>query len=236
MERLDKILSSQNEQSRTESRQLIRSGKVCVNGSVCRDPSYKLSPEQNDITINRKPLFYKKNIYIMLNKPAGILCVSRDPKAKTVVDLLPAELKRKGLFPAGRLDKDTVGLVIITDDGDFAHRMLSPRKSIFKHYQAIVDGPIDETHKQRFEEGIVLADDTVCLPAKLNVIHNEENPLVDVEICEGKFHQIKRMFVAVGRKVLWLKRISIGGLMLDEKLHEGEYRELSESEKTAIFR
>ena len=171
----------------------------------------------------------------MLNKPPGILCVSRDPKARTVVDLLPEPLRRKGLFPAGRLDKDTVGLVLLTDDGDYAHRILSPKKQIEKCYHARVDGPILPEHIEAFRNGTSLEDGTVCRPAGLRILEDGGNPLAEVLITEGRYHQVKRMFMSVNRQVLWLKRVSIGGLLLDGRLAEGESRELTETEKEAVF-
>lgn len=147
----------------------------------------------------------------------------------------PESLRRKGLFPAGRLDKDTVGLVILTDDGDFAHRMLSPHKEIFKCYHALVDGPVLPEHIEQFRKGTSLEDGTPCLPATLRVLEEGEHPLTEICIQEGKYHQIKRMFEAVDRKVLWLKRVSIGNLTLDENLEEGASRALTEAERLAVF-
>ena len=150
--------------------------------------------------------------------------------------LLPPELRRRGLFPAGRLDKDTVGLVFITDDGAFAHRMLSPRHKIVKRYHALLDGPVTEADVAAFAQGTSLEDGTRCLPAELRILEEGERPLVEIAISEGKYHQIKRMFRAVGRKVLWLKRISMGGLVLDSSLPEGGCREITAEEKASVFR
>lgn len=235
MERLDKLLASQGLGTRSEVQKLIRGGGVTVDGAAVRDPSAKCDPEKQALTIGGRPLGYKKHLYVMLNKPAGILCVSRDPKAATVVDLLPPALRRRGMFPAGRLDKDTHGLVLLTDDGDYAHRMLSPKKAIFKRYQAVLDGPADDRHVALFHEGTSLEDGTRCLPAKLTILRAGDRPLVEVEICEGKYHQIKRMFEAVGRKVLWLKRYAIGGLVLDPSLPEEKCRELTPEETASVF-
>lgn len=235
LQRLDKVLSSQGKATRRESQQLIRSGKVTVNGRVCRDPSEKVDPDTSEMTLNGQQLRYRQNLYIMMNKPAGLLCVSRDPKAPTVIDLLPGDLRRAGLFPAGRLDKDTVGLVIITDDGDFAHRMLAPKKDIVKRYQAIIDAPVGNEEISAFASGTSLEDGTVCRPAQLTILEDKAQPLVEIAITEGRYHQIKRMFHAVNRKVLWLKRVSIGGLPLDGDLREGECREITLSEKASIF-
>ena len=234
-ERLDKFLASQGTLPRSEAQRAIRGGRVQVEGAVCRSASEKVDPERQTVAVDGRPLLYRRHLYIMLNKPAGILCVSRDPKAPTVVDLLPEPLRRKGLFPAGRLDKDTVGLVLITDDGDFAHRMLSPRHDIVKRYQAVIDAPVTEEHIRIFADGTSLADGTRCLPAKLQVLKPGENPLVEIHISEGKYHQIKRMFEAVGRKVLWLKRYAIGGLVLDPSLPEEKCRELTPEETASVF-
>ncbi len=234
-ERLDKILSSQGTATRREAQRLVRAGQVTVDGAVCRDPSFKAEPEQCEITVQGRPLRYRRHLYVMMNKPAGLLCVSRDPKAETVIDLLPPDLRRQGLFPAGRLDKDTVGLVIITDDGDFAHRMLAPKKEIVKRYHALIDGPVGEREIQAFAAGTSLEDGTLCRPASLRILEEAEHPLVEVAVTEGRYHQVKRMFVSVGRRVLRLKRISIGKLVLDPCLEEGECREMGPGECSAVF-
>lgn len=234
MERLDKLLCSQGTLTRSEAGRLVRGGRVTVGGVVCRQPSQKVDPTQT-VTVDGKPLNYQKHVYIMLNKPAGILCVSRDPKAQTVVDLLPAESRRKGLFPAGRLDKDTHGLALITDDGDFAHEMLSPRHHIPKTYHAVLDKLPDAAAIKAFCDGPTLDDGTKCLPAELTVLGDEADARVEVIIYEGKFHQIKRMFSAIGCHVEWLKRMAMGGLLLDESLEEGASRPLTEEERLSIL-
>lgn len=234
MERLDKLLCSQGTLTRTEAGRLIRGGRVTVDGVVCRQPAQKVDIAQK-VALDGKPLNYQKHVYIMLNKPAGILCVSRDPKARTVVDLLSLDSRRKGLFPAGRLDKDTHGLVLITDDGDFAHEMLSPRHHIPKTYHAVLDRLPDAAAIQAFCDGPTLDDGTKCLPAELTVLGDETDPRVEVVIYEGKFHQIKRMFAAVGCHVEWLKRVAMGGLLLDESLEEGASRSITEAERLSIL-
>lgn len=230
MQRLDKLIASQGTRSRSETVRLIRSGQVTVNGAVCRDPSAKYDADTCVVTIAGQQLSYRQYVYIMMNKPAGILCVSRDPKAPTVVDLLPQEMKRKNLFPAGRLDKDTVGLVLLTDDGDLAHRILAPKREIVKRYQVRLDAPLSDEHCRAFAKGITLADGTRCLPAELLILENGEQPLAEVRIMEGRYHQIKRMFGVLDRGVVWLKRISIGKLELDPSLSEGESRFLTDEE------
>ncbi len=233
LQRLDKMIASQGTVSRSETVRLIRSGRVTVDGVVCRDASRKVE-ESCAVTVSGKPLVYQRFSYIMMNKPSGILCVSRDPRAETVLDRLPPELKRKGLFPAGRLDKDTVGLVLLTDDGDFAHRLLAPKSDILKRYLVRLDGPLSTEQLHRFSEEIVLADGTVCRPAQLRVLEDGEQPLAEIGITEGRYHQIKRMFGTIDRGVVWLKRIAIGPLTLDPTLAEGEARPLTEEERTRL--
>ena len=170
-----------------------------------------------------------------MNKPAGVVSASRDPKLQTVIDLVPENLKRRDLFPAGRLDRDTEGLLIITNDGDFAHKILLPKKKIYKTYMAIIDSEVKDSTVKDFEKGIKLKDGTVCLPAELKVLKSEVNSLVEIKICEGKFHQIKKMFESVGMKVLYLRRIKIGGLELDNLLDFGECKELTKQDIEKIF-
>lgn len=234
VQRLDKLIASQGTRSRSETVRLIRSGQVTVNGAVCRDPAAKYDAHTCQVTVAGQPLDYRQFVYIMMNKPAGILCVSRDPKARTVVDLLPEEMKRKNLFPAGRLDKDTVGLVLLTDDGDLAHRILAPKREILKRYQVRLDAPLTDEHCHAFSKGITLADGTPCRPAELIVLENGEQPLAEVRITEGRYHQIKRMFGVLERGVVWLKRISIGNVVLDPSLAEGESRFLTDCERESF--
>lgn len=235
MERLDKLLCSQGTLTRSEAGRLVRGGRVTVDGVVCRDPARKLDGEKQAVTVDGRALGYARYVYLMLNKPSGILCVSRDPKAKTVIDLLPTEYRRRGLFPAGRLDKDTHGLVLITDDGEFAHELLSPRHHVPKRYRARLDKPLSAEAAQAFRDGPTLEDGTKCLPAEVTVLEEGDTPLVEVVIYEGKFHQIKRMFAAVGCLVIWLKRYAMGGLDLDENLREGQCRPLTIVEKSSIL-
>ncbi|MBR2338411.1 MAG: rRNA pseudouridine synthase [Clostridia bacterium] len=235
LQRLDKLIASQGTMSRSETTRLIRSGQVTVDGVVCRDPAAKYDGDVCCITVAGKPLDYQQFVYLMMNKPAGVLCVSRDPRVETVVDLLPPEQKRKGLFPAGRLDKDTVGLVILTDDGDFAHRMLAPKKHVSKCYHVRLDGPITQADIEAFQSGITLADGTPCRPAELRLLEGGDEPLAEIIITEGRYHQIKRMFGTRGLGVTWLKRVSIGRLQLDPRLAEGESRWLTPDECAQAF-
>ena len=235
MDRLDKILVSQSVGSRKEVQKLIKSGAVSVNGEICKKIDFKADTENDEITVNGQALNYQKYVYIMMNKPAGVVSATTDNHDRTVIDILPPEFKRKGLFPAGRLDKDTEGLLIITDDGDFAHRMLSPKKHVYKKYVAKVDADITEETIKRFEEGIVFADGTKCMPAKLELEKNSDKKTGIVTICEGKFHQVKKMFICCGINVVHLQRISIGNLYLDGKLPIGCCKMMSNLDKELIF-
>ncbi len=232
MERLDKILAAQGIGSRKEVQKLIKAKSVMVNGEIIVKPETKLEPESCEIKVKGQALNFQKHLYIMMNKPQGVVSATEDKDCKTVIDILPDEFKRKGLFPAGRLDKDTEGLLIITDDGDFAHKMLSPKKHIIKKYYAELDGEVTEDMVNMFSQGIVFKDGTKCLPAKLEIL--EKNSAY-VEICEGKFHQVKKMFNVCGLNVTFLKRISIGSLILDSNLTIGSSRMLTKYEKSAIF-
>ena len=233
--RLDKLIAEQAAVPRKEATRLIRVGLVRVDGQPVRDPATKVDPTAQAIALSGQALTYREHLYLMLNKPAGLLCVSRDPKAPTVLDLVPPALRRRGLFPAGRLDKDTTGLVLLTDDGDWAHRLTAPKKEIYKVYRATLDAPVTPEMIRAFAAGTALPDGTPCRPARLTVLEPGDTPLAEIAICEGKYHQVKRMFGAHGIGVLSLCRLSIGGLTLDENLPEGECRELTDDEKTAVF-
>lgn len=233
MERIDKVLASQNYGSRKQVHKLIKSGAVRINGSPCTKPDAKTNPETDLIEVNGEKVLYSRFLYIMLNKPRGVVSASRDKNAKTVLDLLPAEYRRKGLFPAGRLDKDTEGLLIITDDGEFAHKMLSPSQKVYKTYYARLDGEVTQETVSRFRQGILFEDGARCLPAELSVCADKHSAYV--RICEGKFHQVKKMFCACGLHVSYLKRLAVGGLQLDADLKPGESKMLTECEKQLIF-
>lgn len=233
-ERLDKLIASQGLLSRNDVKSMVKKGVVSVNGVVVKDTSLKVSYE-DDIKIKGKSLSQTEYVYIMLNKPQGVVSASEDKRDKTVVDILPDELKRKNLFPAGRLDKDTTGFSLITDDGDFAHRILSPARHVDKTYIAKVSDKIDfENAKKAFSDGVVLGDGTVLLSAQLELIDEGEHQVFKVVIKEGKYHQIKRMFASLGTSVIELKRIAIGGLFLDSALQEGEARVITEDELKLI--
>lgn len=233
-ERLDKLIASQGLLSRNDVKNMVKRGEVSVNGVVVRDSAYKVSYE-DDIKIKGESVSQTKFTYIMLNKPKGVVSASEDKRDKTVVDILPDELKRKNLFPAGRLDKDTTGFSLITDDGDFAHRILSPSRHVEKTYIAEVSEKIDfEKAEKAFSDGVVLGDGTVLLSAQLELLENDEKQIFKVVIKEGKYHQIKRMFATLGTSVTELKRVAIGGLALDPSLSEGEARVITERELELI--
>lgn len=233
MERLDKILASQGASSRKDVKEIIKSGRVAVNGKTVRDSSVKIS-DTDCVSLDGKILTLKKHICLMLNKPEGIVSASDSKTEKTVVDLVPDEFFRSGLFPAGRLDKDTVGFVLITDDGDFAHRILSPKNHIVKTYEARLAKTLTEEQRQLIQKGIVLSDGTTCLESRIKILENGDASLVAIQICEGKYHQIKRMFAAAGNKVVSLKRTKMGDLELDASLLPGECREITSEELNKI--
>ena len=236
MERLDKLLSQQGLGSRSEVKEIVRRGRVQVNGIVCTDSARKADPEKDAVTVDGKSLSITTVCYGMMNKPSGVLTAAMDRKAKTVLDLLPPRYRALGLMPAGRLDKDTTGLLFFTNDGPLAHFLLSPRRHVEKTYLATVDGPLFEADVKAFEEGIALSD-FVALPAGLQIIESgEQESKALVTVREGKFHQVKRMFLARGREVTELKRISFGSLRLDESLPEGAFRELTVQEIVALKR
>ena len=226
MERIDKIISSQTNYSRKDVKKLILQKKISVNGKVAKKPEQKVNEQQDEIYIDGNKLEIKKYIYLILNKPKGYISATEDRTAKTVLDLVPEKYMRRGLFPAGRLDKDTTGMMIITDDGEFAHNILAPRKHIEKTYRVQIDIDITEEMKEKFKQGIVLKDH-VCCPATI-VVENKNTALIT--ITEGKYHQIKRMFGCFGAKVVRLHRISMGGLQLPSDLREGQCRELTAEE------
>ncbi len=233
-ERIDKIIANQGLASRSEVKAMVRRGEIVLNGTVVKDSSVKAF-YSDEILVNGVKLFQTKYTYIMLNKPRGVVSATNDSKDKTVVDILPDELKRKNLFPAGRLDKDTIGFCLITDDGDFAHKILSPSNHVTKTYIARISNPIDyKKAKKGFSDGVVLGDGTVLLSAVLEELEQGDKPLYRVTIKEGKYHQVKRMFLTYGAEVIMLKRISIGGLPLDESLSEGSARLITADELKSI--
>lgn len=235
MERLDKIIASQGQYSRSEVKKLVKGGRVTIDGSVVKNSDIKADPNKNIIAVDGKVLRYKKHMYIMLNKPQGVVSATDDRDHKTVIDLVPKELMRDGLFPAGRLDGDTVGFVLITDDGDFAHEILSPKNHIMKTYHATLERPVTKEDIRAFRDGIELKDGTLCLEAEVRSL-DSDTPMAEIKICEGKYHQVKRMFAALGNRVVFLKRVKMGELSLDESLEEGQCREITPDELILIKR
>lgn len=232
--RLDKILCDSGLYTRSEARRLIKSGCVKASGLVVTSPDTRLDELGSEILVSGVSLRLGRERYFMLNKPEGVLSATEDSEQKTVLDLFPAEFAGLGLFPVGRLDKDTSGLLLITNDGDFSHRITSPKHHIQKTYETYVDGSLTDKDASAFAEGITLRDETKCLPARLE-IDSEDSSHAWVSVFEGKYHQVKRMLASVGKPVLKLKRISIGGLSLDENLEPGQFRELTPEEKSALF-
>lgn len=230
--RLDKFLSGQLAVSRADAKELIKKRLVTVNGETAKLYDMKIDPATDAVCSEGARLTYREHIYIMLNKPAGVICATRDRLSETVLELIPAEIRRKDLFPAGRLDKDTEGFVLITDDGEFAHNMLSPKKHVDKRYFAVMENPVSKEDAELFASGMTIDGGEKCLPAELEFTANPKE--VYITLREGKYHQIKRMAEAVGNKVVYLKRVSIGGLALDETLKKGECREISREEIALI--
>ena len=230
--RLDKLLADQGLASRKELKEIIRSGRVQIDGQTGTRPEIKLDPEQCRVELDGAVLRLQKHHYFMMDKPSGVLTATEDRQQKTVLNLVTEEMRRMGLFPVGRLDKDTSGLLILTDDGEFAHRVISPKSCVDKLYFALVDGEPDHEDVEAFSGGIVLADGTQCLPARLEPL-GKNACLVTVR--EGKYHQVKRMLAARGKPVQQLRRLAIGGLTLDEGSQPGMVRMLDEGDLCRLF-
>lgn len=232
MERLDKMVANTGHWSRKEVRELVKQGRVTVDG-VAADKFDAKYPPEAVVAVDGTPLRHSRATYLMLHKPAGVLSATEDRRQATVLDLLPKHYQRLGLFPVGRLDKDTEGLLLLTDDGALSHELLSPKKHVDKVYYAKVEGVIPPTAVAEFERGMVLEDGLVCRSAGLELL--EEGHACLVTLREGKFHQVKRMLAHVGTPVTYLKRLSMGGLVLDERLAPGEWRELGEEEMRLLW-
>lgn len=231
MERLDKIISNLGYGSRKEIKALVKKGLVKVDGEIVKDNGLLIDPEKSVININGEDLFYREYIYLMMNKPDGVISATYDNREETVIDLLEVEHQVFDPFPVGRLDKDTVGLLLLTNDGELNHRLISPKWHVDKVYYAKIDKAVDEKDVEAFKNGITLDDGYKCKEGKLEIISSsDEGSEVMVTIQEGKYHQVKRMFEALGKTVVYLKRTEFGGLPLDQYLEEGEYRELTEDE------
>lgn len=231
--RLDKFLVEMKKGSRSEVKKLIKSGRVTVDGRTVREPEQKFDPERAQISLDGQTVSYASFEYFMLNKPQGVVSATEDRRFQTVVDLI-GDARRKDLFPAGRLDIDTEGLLLITNDGQLAHQLLSPKKHVDKVYFARVEGILPSDVKEQFAKGLTLDGEVKTLPAQLELL--KEGPVSEVRLTihEGKFHQVKRMFEAVGCRVIYLKRLSMGSLVLDETLAPGEYRRLTDDELRAL--
>lgn len=232
MERLDKRLAATGRWSRKEARDLIRAGRVEAGGQVCRAPEQKVE-DSASILVDGAPIDGEKLVYLMLHKPAGVVSSTDEPGERTVLDLLPEEFQNRGLFPAGRLDKDTEGLLLLTNDGPLAHRLLSPRHHVDKVYYVEVEGTLDETDVEAAALGVELADGYTCQPAGLKVLNGGGRAYITLR--EGKYHQIKRMMAARGKRVIYLKRVAFGPLWLDETLPKGAWRRLTEEEKSGLL-
>ena len=231
--RLDKYISDCGVASRREIKQMIKTGRITLNGVVATTAEIKIDPEQAVVTVDGTALKYDKYHYFMLNKPAGVLSATDDGKQKTVLNLFLPEHKKFNLFPVGRLDKDTTGLLLITDDGDFAHKVISPKSEIFKVYHAHTRLPVNAADIAAFKQGVTLSDGTLCLPAGLELC---EDGSCLVTVMEGKYHQVKRMLASRGKPVTALKRLQIGDLKLDESLKPGEYRPLTADELCRVMK
>ena len=233
-QRLDKIIASTGKFSRREVKLLVRQGRVLVDGAPARSGEDKLDPQAVEITVNGETLCYRKFTWVMLNKPAGYLSATEDGRGPTVLDLLPPELKKQGLFPVGRLDKDTEGLLLLTNEGGLAHDLLSPRHHVDKVYYTRVAGRLTEADCQTFASGMTLDDGLVCQPAGLKILRAGQESEAHVTLREGKFHQVKRMLAFRGKPVLYLERVRMGNLPLDPSLSRGDYRFLTPEELESL--
>ncbi len=231
--RLDRFIAEQMNISRSDAKEYIRRGRISVNGSICRRGELSVEPEKDAVSADGRSIIYREFIYIMLNKPAGTVCAVRDELSPTVLGLIPPELRRKGLFPAGRLDKDTEGFVFITDDGALGHRIISPRSHVDKVYYAELENEADEGYPEAFASGMEIDGGERCLPASIELL--EDRRKVMITLHEGKYHQVKRMIAALGNKVIYLKRTAVGGIPLDPALKPGECREILHKEIENLY-
>jgi 16S rRNA pseudouridine516 synthase len=229
--RLDKFLTELNIATRSQAKQYVRQGLVSVNGVVAKSADQKIDENKDIISFRGSVLSYQKYVYYMLNKPAGVVSATQDNVSKTVMDLLQSADKREDLFPVGRLDKDTEGLLLLTNDGELAHRLLSPKKHVDKTYLVSIECALSEEEIRRLEEGVDIGEEQLTMPAKVTVV--EERKIL-LTIHEGKFHQVKRMLMAVGNHVTALKRVSFGALTLDKSLLPGQYRALTAEEVNSL--
>jgi len=229
-QRLDKIIASTGRWSRREVKSLVKQGRVLVDGVIARSAEEKADPEAAEICVNGEVLIYRRYTWIMLNKPAGYLSATEDGRGATVLDLLPQELQKQNLFPVGRLDKDTEGLLLLTNEGGLAHDLLSPKHHVDKVYYTRVAGTLTEEDCRAFAEGMTLDDGLTCMPAGLEIISTGEESEAYVTLREGKFHQVKRMLAYRGKPVLYLERLRMGNMTLDPALERGAFRFLTNEE------
>ncbi|MEH6994191.1 pseudouridine synthase [Neobacillus drentensis] len=228
--RIDKMLANLGYGSRKEVKQLLKSGAVKIDDVIVKDAKQHVDSAKQIVTLNGEVIEYREFIYLMMNKPQGVLSATEDSVGETVIDLLELEDQVFEPFPVGRLDKDTEGLLLITNDGQLAHKLLSPKKHVPKTYFAVIDQEVTDEDVKAFAEGVTLDDGYETKPGELKILKSGIRSDIELTITEGKFHQVKRMFEAVGKKVIYLKRISMGPLPLDETLELGEYRELTDEE------
>jgi 16S rRNA pseudouridine516 synthase len=228
--RIDKMLSNLGYGSRKEVKKLLKDGSVQINQQVIKDPGHHVDPEKDSVNVHGDEVSYREFIYLMMNKPPGVISATEDTRDETVIDLLELEDSIFEPFPVGRLDKDTEGLLLITNDGQLAHRLLSPKKHVPKTYFAVIQGEVTQEDVEAFKKGVVLDDGYETKPGELEILKSGMTSDIELTITEGKFHQVKRMFQAVGKRVVYLKRLTMGPLKLDETLELGEYRELTEEE------
>ncbi|OEH92126.1 pseudouridine synthase [Bacillus solimangrovi] len=233
--RIDKLLSNMGYGSRKDTKKLLKSGAVKIDDQVIKDGKFHVDPNVETVTVHGEVVNYKEFIYLMMNKPDGVISATEDLNQETVVDLLETEDFVFEPFPVGRLDKDTVGLLLLTNDGKLAHQLLSPKKHVPKVYYAKIDGHVTVKDVEAFQKGVILDDGYLTKPAKLDIIKSGEESEIELTITEGKFHQVKRMFESVDKRVTFLMRIKMGALALDETLRYGEYRELTDEEIGVLF-
>ena len=232
--RVDKLLSNVGVASRAELKKYCKQGLISVNGKVINNPGVQVDSESDDIRFNGEKIVYREFVYIMLNKPDGYISATFDKYDPIVLDLIDQSYLVFEPFPVGRLDKDTEGLLVLTNDGQLAHRVLSPKKHVPKTYYAKIQGKVTEEDILAFEKGVILDEGYETMPSQLKILKSDDMSEIELTIHEGKFHQVKRMFESVGKKVVYLKRLSMGKLMLDENLGLGEYRELTDEEVKLI--
>ena len=234
--RLDKCLADCGLGTRSEVKSLLKAKRITVNGKVVTNGKVQVNPETDEILFDREKIQYEEFVYIMMNKPKGVVSATEDNLHKTVLDLIDPLYFKKGVFPVGRLDIDTHGLLLLTNDGELAHRLLSPKKHVTKIYQARVEGVMTAEDAAAFEKGIVLSDGTECMPARLDILSTtQDESIVQIHLKEGKFHQVKRMVKACGKTVVDLQRLTMGPLKLDESLALGESRPLTEEELQSLM-